>query len=110
MQIRIKKAQLGETMTWVVATLIIIFILSVSIFGASIVANFKNDPGSVFSVIPERTQDLIMENSLFTYFLIKDSFKQEKLETILRTQNEQGEFHENFDSKFTQLKYNLARK
>ena len=33
-----KKGQIGETMTWIVATLIIIVILSISIFATSILA------------------------------------------------------------------------
>ena len=61
-----KKAQIGETMTWIIATIVIVVILIVSIYVTSLLAQTRK-------VIPyqdfERENDLIMEKSLFAYFL-----------------------------------------
>jgi len=60
------KGQVGETMTWVVATIIIIAILIISIYAASILANTKK----TLLYQKEKTEsDLLMEKSLFAYFL-----------------------------------------
>lgn len=67
-----RKAQIGETMTWVVATIIIIIILIISIYAASLLANTK-------VIIPyqkeKRVGDLLMEKSLFAYFSVDDTKK-----------------------------------
>jgi len=60
-----KKAQIGETLTWVVATIVIIVILGVSIFIVSLHLKNKN-------FIVNRKSDLIATKSI-TSFLIQDS-------------------------------------
>ena len=62
-----KKGQVGETVTWLVATIIIIVVLIISIYTTSLLANIKK-------TLPykegERKSDLIMEKSLFAYFSV----------------------------------------
>ena len=61
-----KRAQIGETMTWIIATIVIIVILIISIYISSLLGEAK-------SIIPyddfDRENDLLMEKSVFAYFL-----------------------------------------
>lgn len=60
-----KKAQIGETITWVVATIIIIVVLVFSIFIAGIYFNKgKNLKSSSF-----KSKDILASKSLFSYLL-----------------------------------------
>lgn len=102
-----KRGQVAETMTWVVATLIIIVLLSISIYATTILANAKSVSSkteSVFSLGYSRTQDVVMENSLFAYFQINDSSVQAKIGDDLSSRAEQGYFYADFDSKLKKLK------
>ena len=60
-----KKAQIGETLTWVVATLIIIVVLTFSIFIAGIYfEEGKNLKSSFF-----KSRDVLASKSMFSYLL-----------------------------------------
>ncbi|MFZ1970766.1 MAG: hypothetical protein WAU65_01130 [Candidatus Nanoarchaeia archaeon] len=63
--IKSKQAQVSETITWVVATIIILVILIVSTFLASLVGKSKVFP-------PMNHQDLFAEKSFTSYLLTKD--------------------------------------
>lgn len=105
MLIKNKKAQMGETMTWVVATLIILFLLSISIYGASVLANLKSDPSSALSLGHSRTQDVVMENSLFAYFSVEDGDLKNEIKSNLGELNDQENFpYKDFDERFEELK------
>lgn len=62
-----KKGEIGETITWLVATIIIIIMLLISIFVVS--AHFRKY--KKFGVCKER--DLLVTKSLTSYLLTKDS-------------------------------------
>lgn len=98
-----KRAQTSEAMTWIVATLIIIVLLGISIYAASLlsktkVMNYKEE---------DRSQDVVMEESLFAYFSIQDLIIQEKVFESLDKINQEEGFYEDFNSKFMQIKFNL---
>ena len=61
-----KKAQVAETLTWVVATIIIVIILAISIFVSSLIPSTKS-----FST--ETNVDLFAKQTLISYLLTKDS-------------------------------------
>ncbi|MFH1326601.1 MAG: hypothetical protein ABIH59_00550 [archaeon] len=67
-----KKAQVGETMTWVVATLIIVVILIISISIAGGVGWVK-DILDLEKKIGARFLDRVPEQSFYAYLLTKDS-------------------------------------
>nr|MBI4156895.1 hypothetical protein [Candidatus Woesearchaeota archaeon] len=92
-------------MTWIVATLIIIVLLGISIYTASLLSKSK----IVDYKTGERSQDLVMEESLFSYFSIKDSAVQEKIFKGLDKMNQEKKFYANFDSRFKQIKFNLEK-
>lgn len=101
-----KKAQIGETMTWVVATIVIIAILITSLYITAKLAESKkviHYVKGVFSEEYERTDDLIMEKSIFSYFLVEDEEKKTFIYDQLRGQ----EFHTDFEDKFEEIKQNL---
>lgn len=61
-----KKAQIGETMTWIVATIVIVVILIISIYISSLLGETKN----IVSYDDfDRENDLLMEKSVLAYFL-----------------------------------------
>ena len=100
-----KKGQTSEAMTWIVATLIIIVLLGISLYAASFlskskVVNYKTE---------ERSQDIIMEESLFSYFLVQDSVLQKKIFENLEKMDREEKFYEDFNSKFQQIKFNLEK-
>ena len=67
-----KKGQVAETMTWAVATIIIIVTLVVSIFLSSKIADANDliySPKKILESDYKRTEDLIMVKSVFVYFL-----------------------------------------
>ena len=100
-----KRGQTSEAMTWIVATLIIIVLLGISIYATSLLSKLKIiDYGT-----EERSQDVVMEESLFSYFSIKDSTVQEKVFESLEKMSQEEKFYEDFDSKFTQIKFNLEK-
>jgi len=62
-----KKGQMGETITWVVATIIIVLVLAVSIFISSFSAEkFKRIQEPYF-----QTADILASKSMFSYMLTK---------------------------------------
>ena len=100
-----KQGQTSEAMTWIVATLIIIVLLGISIYAASLLSKLK----IIDYETEERSQDVVMEESLFSYFSIKESVVQEKVFESLKKMNQEEKFYEDFDSKFTQIKFNLEK-
>lgn len=95
-----KRGQIAETMTWVVATLIIIVLLSISIYASTFLAKTK----IIHYGDDSRTQDIVMEKSLFAYFQIKDSSAQTIVLEDLSSRVEQGYFYADFDSKLKKLR------
>ncbi|MFH1325418.1 MAG: hypothetical protein ABIH49_01450 [archaeon] len=69
-----KKSQVGETITWVVATLIIFVILSVSIYSASLLA--RSSRVMSFADLPDSANglsEILSKESLFAYLQTKNS-------------------------------------
>ncbi len=75
-----KRGQISETLTWIVATLIIVVILSVSIFLASLVGHSKTFPEN-------KAFDLFAKKSFTAYLLTKDSSGASIYNQISRDEN-----------------------
>lgn len=73
MKLKNRKGQIGETLTWVVATLIIIFIVVVSLFIVSTSSAFKRN--NYESVYYEKTSDILATKSFAGYLLTKNNEK-----------------------------------
>jgi len=91
-----KNAQIGETMTWVIATIIIIAVLIISIYASSLLANTRK----TLSYQKEKKEsDLLMEKSLFAYFLADDTKK-----NLIYDQLKKQEFTVDLDNKRDEIK------
>jgi len=100
-----KKGQTSEAMTWIVATLIIIVLLGISIYAASLLSKSK-----IIDYKTEKSsQDIVMEESLFSYFSVKDSAVQDKIFKNLDKMNQEEKFYGDFNSKIQQIKFNLEK-
>lgn len=65
-----KKAQIGETLTWFIATMIIVFVLVIAILiSGSYSGNLKNIKQQTFY----QTADVLASKSMFSYMLTKDT-------------------------------------
>ena len=83
-----KKAQIGETITWLVATVIIIVILIFSIFVTGLVGKNKE-----FQILPKK--DLLATKSLSSYLLTQDDSGKKVFEQLKDKEN-LDEFFNNF--------------
>ena len=100
-----KRSQTSEAMTWIVATLIIIVLLGISIYAASLLSKSK-----IIDYKTEKSsQDIVMEESLFSYFSVKDSAVQDKIFKNLDKMNQEEKFYGDFNSKIQQIKFNLEK-
>jgi len=100
-----KRGQASEAMTWIVATLIIIVLLGISIYAASLLSKLK----IINYETDGRTQDIVMEESLFSYFSVQDSAVQNIIFENLEKMNQEEKFYSDFNSKFQQIKFNLEK-
>lgn len=86
-----KRAQVSETMTWIVATVIILIILLVSVYLASLVGQSK--------AFPVKNQvDLFAHKSLTAYLLTKDS-QGTSIYNQISTEEQLNDFNGNLASK-----------
>lgn len=68
-----KKGQVGETITWVIATIIIVIVLVFFIFGASMMGSTKvlgKFKDSLFSKSYSLDEDVFLKKSIYTYSMI----------------------------------------
>ncbi|MCK5149779.1 hypothetical protein KAJ87_02545 [Candidatus Pacearchaeota archaeon] len=74
-----KKAQLGETMTWIVATLIIIVILLIFIYVSSVLSGIKKIGISDLKFDLDEKKDFISSKTTFAYLNKEISEEETKL-------------------------------
>lgn len=85
-----KKGQTGETMTWIVATIIIIIILTVSI----IIANYSLKSMKKVNEQFFQTADVLASKSMYSYMLTRD-FAGNNVYTQLKNNNSMNDFNGN---------------
>ena len=102
-----KKAQIGETLTWIIATIIIILIMVVFIYISSSLAEKTKIIDLKDKVFSEKykTNDIMLGKSLFVYLLIKDSSEKEFIYNQLKKDEELNKFYEDLDSKLKELEF-----
>ena len=81
-----KHAQVGETVTWIVATLIIIGILMIFIYVSVLISKVKVVSVSSINVDSESTIDLLSQKTFFAYNLTNNKDKV-LIDNILKQQN-----------------------
>ena len=105
------KAQMGETMTWVVATLVIIILLSISIYAATMFAKTRivnYADVSSFSENNLKSYDILMDKSLFAYFISSEDSGKNILENLNKMDNSKL-FYADFNLRFEELKGEIGK-
>lgn len=102
-----KKAQIGDTLIWIVATIIIFVILFFFIFGSSILGKTKdatNFKPSLFSKSDFDYHDVFLTKSLFTYLIFENSKDGKELNKKLENLDANGKFEDPLESRLLELK------
>jgi len=102
-----KKAQIGDTLTWIVATLIIFVILFFFIFGSSTLGKTKsitNFKPSLFSKSDIGFHDIFLTKSLFTYLVFENSKEGKELNKKLQGMEDHNMFEEPLEDRLLELK------
>ena len=89
------KGQIGETLTWIVATVIILLVLTFFIFGASLLGKTKKVGTFRESLTSKETfegTDVFLKKSLFTYLKLDKEVDQSFLEKNLENMANKGMF------------------
>lgn len=110
--LRCKRAQLGDTLTWLVATIIIFVILFFFIFGSSLMGRTK-DVGrfkeSIFSKSSNiESYDDSLSKSLYTYHQIEDSREKADFYRYLEEKQNQSGFEVNLRDRSVDIKRGLV--
>lgn len=90
------KAQVGETVTWVIATIIILAILMFFIFGATTLSSTKSLKGFKVSFVSSKVfeeGDAFLKKSLFTYHGLTDMGEREYVMQKLKKMENRSEFN-----------------
>ena len=102
-----KKAQVGDTLTWLVATIIIFVFLLLFILGASLLGKTKSlSPykPDLFSKSSYKIHDAFLTKSLFTYLYLEDTIPGNDLKLKLQDIENAGKFKESLSPRLGELK------
>jgi len=105
------KGQVGETLTWIVATILIIIMMVFFIFGASLLGGTKKigsyRPDLLSGSVSEASAPFL-QKSLFTYVSIGSSTKKIMIDKALLKMANAGSFEVDYNKtkKETLLRYN----
>jgi len=106
-----KKAQIGSTLTWLIATLIIVFILFVFVIistGLGASKKIIDYRLGLTSTAIHLNNDIFLTKSVITYFqLKKDSIEQKALNLNLQKLEEEGNFEGSLDSRKAEIQWRL---
>lgn len=86
-----KKAQVGETVTWIVATIVIVVVLIFYIFGASMLGSTKSVGGvkdSIFSRSQSFGDNIFLKKSIYSYLLVSSESLKKKIDIYLTDEDE----------------------
>jgi len=96
-----KKAQIPDTIAWVVSTLVIIVLLVLFIFISSMLASTRIAKGeyrdSLFSQSASYKTDLSLTKSLITYYTMKEDSTKKALDRELKKMNASTAFKDDYD-------------
>ena len=88
-----RKGQVGETVTWIVATVVIIVVLIFYIFGASMLGTTKDVGGikdSVFSRSQSFGENIFLKKSIYSYLLLSSENVKKKIDIYLTDEDEEA--------------------
>ncbi len=109
--LKFKKAQLGDTLTWLVATLIVFVILFFFVFGASLMGRTKDVGKFRESLVSGSSSigdyDIFLSKSLFTYFQIEDTREKADFYRYLDESFNNSKFDEDLKNRLNEIKRGL---
>lgn len=98
------KGQTADTLTWIVATLIILLLLVFFIFGASMLGSTRVVEGkfkeSLISKSVENEADLFLKKSIITYYSLTNENDKKTLNKELTLLNTKDNFKGNYTTEF----------
>ena len=92
-----RKGQIGETVTWIVATVVIAVILIFYIFGASMLGSTKSVGGvkdSLFSKSQSFGKDIFLKKSIYSYLSLSTDTLKKKIDADLTEKEEKNYLEE----------------
>ena len=108
-----KKSQIGETLTWLVATLIIVIILVFFLFGASMLADTKDAAkGFTKSFNQEvlfKKDDLFLKKSIIAYFSLGNLATRDEMEKQIRILEKKGKFNLPYNETKDEIKVRFSK-
>ena len=113
MLIKSRNGQLGDTITWIVATVVIVAILLFFIFGASLLANTKKIGVFKESLTSKPVfggEDIFLKKSLYTYYVVNSGDSKRVIEERLKEIEKQGGFELPLDETKKEILKNLNKK
>ena len=107
------RGQVGETLTWIVATILVIVLLIFFIFGSSILSGTKKVSDSFRESLTsgqiQEATDVFLQKSLFTYASVGSASTQFVLDKTLEKMAAEGNFSADYNQtkKEILINYNL---
>ena len=101
-----KKGQVGETLTWIVATILIVIMMIFFIFGASMLGGTKKIGSfrpSLTSASSFEGSDPFLKKSIISYLFLKSEPKRVILDKALARNAEAGNFSIDYNQTKTEL-------
>jgi hypothetical protein len=102
-----KKAQIADTIAWVIATVVIIIILILFVFISSMLASARIVNGeskdSLFSKSVSYPTDLGLTKTLITYYTIKDPTLKKSLDKELKKMNSTLSARVDYDARASEI-------
>ncbi len=95
-----KRGQVGDTVTWIIATVIIVLILMFFVFGASALGGTKSVSKFKKSFLSGEEfvgEDIFMKKTLFSYVMIKESSVKAKIDRNFKDSSLESVFGKSYD-------------
>lgn len=97
---KFKRGQIGETTTWIVATILIVVILLFFVFGASLLAATKDLKPFKDALLSSSTfgeEDLFLKKSIMTYYAVSSEDIRKRMDFELSKLENAGEFKQDIN-------------
>lgn len=111
-KMRNKRAQVSDTVAWVVATVVIVVLLIVFIFISSMLASTRIVKGeyrdSLFAKAISDKSDLGLTKSLITYYTMKDDSVKKNLDKELKKLNSTSMFKGDYNLRAVEILRRVA--
>ena len=105
-----KKAQVGDTIMWIISTIIIVVMLIIFVFGSSLLAETKSLLKYREKIVSQESgfsYDLILSKSLYTYYFIDNVKVRKDFYNSLEILEKKGYFSDSLEKRSKEIKKGL---